>query len=345
MRQVYGMAAVLTVAALAITVAGCGKGKPPAPKAEVVVYTALDQLYSEPILRKFEAATGIATLAVYDSEAAKTVGLVNRLIAERERPICDVFWNNEVVRTIQLKDAGVIEPFVPSNAADIPPSFKDPEGYWTGFAARARVLAFNAEKVSRPELPTDISHLTYEEWKGKVGMAYPLFGSTATHAAVLWSEWGPLRAKRFFEDLRNNGVVIFDGNMSAARAVASGEILMCMTDTDDAHLLKGEGKPIDWKLIDHDGRGGLLIPNTVALVKNAPHPEAGKRLIEYLLSAEVEAALAACPSAQIPLRPGVEAPVEVKRMAEATFLDVNFTSAALELEASAAQLKGLYGSR
>ncbi|MCX7048391.1 MAG: extracellular solute-binding protein [Candidatus Sumerlaeota bacterium] len=322
----------------------CGKGSAPKDGAapEVVVYTALDQLYSEPILKRFEQTTGIRVKAVYDAEAVKTVGLVNRLIAERERPRCDVFWNNEVMRSIVLKDAGILDKFVPANAGAIPPAFKDADGFWTGFAARARVLAWNTKQLTRAELPKTISDLADARWKGRIAMAKPLFGSTATHAGALWALWGESRAQKFFDNLKTNGVVIFDGNMTAARAVADGEASLCLTDSDDVNLLKSEGRPIDCVLLDHDGGGALLIPNAVSLVRGCPHPREASRLIEYLLSPEVEAALAASASAQIPLRPGVEAPPAVKTMAQGPFLAVDFSAAAKNINASADFLKKLF---
>lgn len=62
---------------------------------EVVIYAAQDQIYAEPILHEFEKETGLKVKAVYDSEAVKTTGLANRLLAERSHPQCDVFWGNE----------------------------------------------------------------------------------------------------------------------------------------------------------------------------------------------------------------------------------------------------------
>ena len=241
-----------------------------------------------------------------------------------------------------LKDAGVLEKSVPANAGGIPAAFKDANGFWTGFAARARVLAWNTKKINRAELPKTISDLTDARWKGRVGMAKPLFGSTATHAGALWALWGESRAQDFFKNLKANGVVIFDGNMTAARAVADGEIALCLTDSDDVNLLRSEGRPIDCVLLDHNGGGALLIPNAVSMVKGCPHPREAGRLIEYLLSPEVEAALAASASAQIPLRPGVEAPAAVKAMAQGPFLTVDFAAAAKSINASADFLKKLF---
>ena len=130
---------------------GCAK-----TKNEVVVYTSLDQVFSEPILKEFEAKTGITVRAAYDVESTKTVGLVNRLIAEKEHPQADVFWNSEIVRTLILKNKGILTPYFSSEAKDIPEQFKDKDGYWTGFSARARILIYNNKMLSQSDLPGSI---------------------------------------------------------------------------------------------------------------------------------------------------------------------------------------------
>lgn len=311
------------------------------PKGEVVVYTALDQEFSEPILKTFTAKTGIRVRAKYDTEAAKTTGLVSTIIEERARPRCDVFWNNEILRTIQLQKKGLIEPYVSPNAASIPPAFKDPAGNWTGFAARMRVLAYNPKLLSHA--PDKLEDLADPAWSGKLAMAYPLFGTTSSHGAVLFSEWGPDRAKLYFTALKKNDVRIVEGNMTACRMVADGEIAMALTDSDDANLLIGEGKPIKIVFLDHNGQGSLVIPNTLALIKGGPNPEAARKLIDYLLSPEVELALSRSPSAQIPLHPGVSGlPPTVTEFAAAKKFQPDYAAAAGQLQPSADFLKGLF---
>src|SRR5262245_59008302 len=73
-------------------------------RSQVVAYCAQDQVYAESIFHDFEKQTGIRVRAVFDSEAVKTVGLANRLLAERSHPRCDVFWGNEEMRTRQMAD-------------------------------------------------------------------------------------------------------------------------------------------------------------------------------------------------------------------------------------------------
>lgn len=299
---------------------GCAEEETP----EVAVYTALDEMYSQPILEQFEKETGIKVKASYDTEAAKTTGLVTRLIAERTRPRADVFWNNEVAQSIVLKTKDVLAPYQSPNAKTIPASYKDPDGYWTGFAARARVIIYNTELVEEP--PKSVLDFTDEKWKGRAAIALPLFGTTATHAAALFAQWGEQEAREFFLNLKENDVAILAGNATVRDLVARGEYAIGLTDTDDANGAVEDGFPAKWLLPDQqqDGLGTLVIPNTVALIKDCPNPEAGKRLIDFLLSPEVEAQLAGMRSIQIPLHPGVEGPEELPPAEEIQTMSVSF---------------------
>src|SRR4051812_3867168 len=70
----------------------------------VVVYTALDREFSEPVLKDYAKGSGVRVLPKFDVESTKTVGLTNLLVAEAARPRCDLFWNNEILNTIRLKN-------------------------------------------------------------------------------------------------------------------------------------------------------------------------------------------------------------------------------------------------
>lgn len=309
---------------------------PAAHGEEVVVYTALDQMFSEPILNAFEAKTGIRVRAAYDLEASKTTGLVNRILAERARPRCDVFWNNEVAQTIVLKERGVLARYRSPSAAAIPEAFKDAEGYWTGFAARARVIIYNTELVDSP--PTSVRDLTKPEWKGQVAIALPLFGTTATHVAALFAQWGPDPAKAFLRGLIANDAAVLPGNAAVRDLVARGQYRVGLTDTDDAYVAELDGLPAKWLLPDQEpgGVGTLLIPNAVSLIEGAPNEVNGQKLIDYLLSPEVEARLAASSSLQMPLNPEVEAPPHVPRAADVHTPDITFEEIAVHMADSAA---------
>jgi iron(III) transport system substrate-binding protein len=231
------------------------------------------------------------------------VGLVNRIRAERERPRCDVFWNNEILNTLSLKRAGLLQPCSPEQAANFPEQYRDADGYWYGFAARARVLIVNTERVTSPTFPDSVHDLAEVPWRGQAGIAKPLFGTTASHVACLYVKLGPDRAEDLLRDYKENEVRVLAGNKTCAEMVGAGALAFALTDTDDAIIEVEAGRPVRISFPDNepDAMGTLLLPNTLAVVKGAPHPNAAERLIDYLLSPEVETALAEGPSAQIPL--------------------------------------------
>jgi iron(III) transport system substrate-binding protein len=268
----------------------------------------MDQIYSEPIFKNFEKETGIKVNALYDAEAAKTVGLANKLIAEKSNPQCDVFWNNEFLRTIALKGKSILTPYRSVEADNIPAEFKDPDGYWTGFAARTRVIIYNTKLVKKENAPKSIFDLLKPEWKDEIAIANPLFGTTSSHTAALYLVLGDKKARQFLTQLKANGVKVVDGNAVVKNLVADGELKAGLTDSDDGNMALEDKKPIAIVFPDQDSLGTFFIPNTVGLIKNCPHPDAGKQLIDYLLSEKVERILSKSISKQIPLRPGLELP-------------------------------------
>jgi len=298
-------------------------------KESVVLYTSLDRPHSEPIIKLFEQRTGIKVKTVYDAEAAKTVGLVNRLIAEKKNPQADVFWNSEVLRTLVLKEKKITTPYDSPSGADIPPDMKDSEHHWHGFASRARVIFYNKKLVSNP--PSTLEELTLPKWKGKVAIANPLFGTTNTQLASWWSVWGPERTKDYLRRLRLNDVIICQGNAMARDMVVSGEVPVCLTDTDDAWSAIQHGHNVGMIFPDQNTQlnelGTLVIPNTVCKIKGGPHPSNAEKLIDFLLSKEVERILAQSESAQIPLRPIPNLPEHVEKMLHLKRISVDFAKA------------------
>ncbi len=293
---------------LALALAGCGGETGP----EVVVYVAVDRGDSEPLLKRFETDSGVRVRAVYDAESAKTTGLVTRLLADSARPKCDVFWNNELVQTLQLADRGVLAPYQSTAAEGIPDRWKDPDGRFTGVATRARVIVYNTKHVSADEAPRSIFDLTEPKWRGKVAVANPQYGTTRTHMAALFATLGPEQAKQFLQDLLDNRVRITDGNAMVKNLVAranpdASPIYVGLTDTDDVLSGQADGEPIEMVYPDQETIGTLVVPATVCLINGAPHPETARKLIDYLVGAEVERELAQGRAGFLPVRPENEA--------------------------------------
>jgi len=316
----------------------CGKAQPSERAAaltdsrRVTIYVSTDRVFSEPVLKTFQQQSGITVDAVYDTEETKSTGLANRLLAESPRPRADVFWSNEPVRTLVLKARNILAEYRSPSAKGIPDIFIDPDGRWTGFSARMRVIAYNTNLVPETEAPRSVLDLANPKWKGQVAIADPRFGSTSFHVAALYTALGDERADDFFRRLKANGVHIVDGNSVVRDLVARGDVKVGLTDTDDVSVAIEAGQPVGMVLPDKDGIGVPLMPNMVSLIAGAPHPNEGRRLVDFLLSPETERALAASEAVQIPLHADVPGPKRIPAIRTFKPMTLDYARAASRVE-------------
>lgn len=280
-RIVLGALALL----LCLTATGCGA------KKEVVVYTAVDQVFADQIFAMFEQETGIKVKAVYDTEANKTTGLTNRIAAEAEHPVCDVFWNNEFIQTIDLEQKGMLAAYESPSAADIPAYYKSEDHMWTAFGGRARVFLVNTKLLAPDNYPTSIYDFATGDYEGKqLALAYPMFGTTRTMAAAIYAQLGAEEGRKYFEQVKAKGVQIVDGNSVTKDMAASGQVAVGFTDTDDAKEAIEDGAEVVMIYPDQgvDDMGTMMTPSTLAMIKGAPHEDTAQAFIDFVLSEKVE---------------------------------------------------------
>lgn len=251
-----GWACALLAALLCL---GCS----PKSKMTVVVYTSQDQMYAEPILKEFGQATGIDVRPVFDTESTKTKGLTNRLLAESSNPQCDLFWSNEEMLTRLLEAKNVLREELP----------------WVAVGYRSRRVVINTNLVSASSAPKSLSELTNANWRGKVALAYPLFGTTSSHFMGLREAWGDARWQEWCRGLARNGAFLVDGNSMVVKLVGKGEALVGLTDSDDVSAGQREGLPVAALAMTGET---LLIPNSLAVIRNCPNPREADILFEYL---------------------------------------------------------------
>jgi iron(III) transport system substrate-binding protein len=310
---------------------------------EVTAYVSADRPFSEPVLQEYERRSGVRVNVVYDTEETKSTGLANRLLAEKPRPQADVFWSNEPVRTLVLKSRGVLAPYRSPNADGIPAVLVDNEGYWTGFSARIRVIAYNTKLVKAEDAPQSVFDLADPKWRGRVAMADPRFGSTSFHVAALYASAGDDKMDDFFKRLKANDIHIVDGNSVVRDLVARGEVSVGLTDTDDVNVGIEDGQPIGMILPDKNGLGVPVMPNMVSLIAGAPHPDEARRLIDYLLSPDVEHQLARSEAVQIPLHAGVPGPKNIPSITTFKPMTLDYAKAASRVEDVTGRLVTILG--
>ena len=284
------------------------------PENTLVVYCAHDAVFADAIIREFEARSGIVVQVRYDEETNKSLGLTNLLISEKAQPRCDVFWNNQTLGTIRLKQEGVLNPVDPEAFARIPQRFKDKDHQWAGFAARLRVYLVNTNRMKATA--DNIAAALRSESLSNSAVAVPLFGTTLSHYAVVCDQMGLDELKIWHKSLRDRGIREVRGNGAVKDLVAEGGCDFGFTDTDDAFAAIDAGRPVAMLPVRLDSGQTICLPNSVAMIRNCPHPAAARKFIEYLLSEEVELALANSGSRQIPLGPvdAAQLPAEVQEL-------------------------------
>jgi iron(III) transport system substrate-binding protein len=299
---------ILAWFAAAALVGGCRK----APDDRPVVYCSVDETFGRAILDRYAGQSGIRPRVLFDSEAGKTTGLFQRIVAEGDDPQADVFWSSELFNTIVLARKGLLEPYASPEADDIPPRYRDAGHCWTAFGLRARVLAYDPQRTSREQVPGFWHELADPPVAARLAYANPLFGTTRGHVAALFALWGRDKAGAYLRNLRANGARMVDGNSTAVRYLLEGRAAFAATDTDDVVVANRGGAELEMVYPDIGDGGTLLIPNSVAILAGAPHPEQARRLVDFLLSAEVEEMLARSDSRNFPVRPALRKRLEME---------------------------------
>lgn len=228
-------------------------------------------------------------------------------------------------------DRGLVEPYVSPEAERIPQEFKAADGTWTGFAARARVLLVNKERLGDRVAPRSIRDLADPRWRAEAAMADPVFGTTTMHVAAWFSAWGEEAAQAFLNTVRANGTRIASSNGEVKRLVAAGEVTFGLTDTDDAFVATQSGAPVEVVYPDQDGAGTLVMPTVAVRIRRGPNPGPARRLIDFLLSAQAESMLAES-AAHMPLRPDAAHPAHVGAVGGIRPMEVDYADVARRME-------------
>ena len=294
-------------------VIGCGEKS---DRPAVVAYVSADRAVAIPVLEAFTRETGIDVKPLFDTEATKTTGLANRIRRERDRPRADVFWSSEPFAVEQLASEGLLAPASHPLLQSHPDQWRRSDDRWFAFAGRARVIAFDPERIAVEDRPKYWSDLVDPRWKDRIAMADPRFGTTRGHlgALAVVGSLGPagIEYPDWIAGLARNRVRLLPGgNAATVDAVVRGEVLLGLTDSDDVRALRRRGVEIGAIVPRHQaegvpGGGTMLVPNAAGVVDGSSQPELAARLVAFLASATVEKMLQESPSGNQPIaHPGI----------------------------------------
>jgi iron(III) transport system substrate-binding protein len=289
---------------------------------EIVVYTSVDQPFSEPVFKDFEKTTGVRVHAVYENAEAGNRNVVDRLMASEE-PKADVLWAGDPIGAFRVIESGKAEPLDSAGSRQVPSAWRSPEGTWSALAARAGVLLVNRNKAAQGPMPTSVRDLAAPAWRHQTAMASPQHGTTAMIVASWYAKWGDERADAFLAALKENGVRVVPSGAEVGRLVVAGEVTFGLVDTDEAHEATQESTHVAVVYPDQEADGTLLMPTTVVAISGGRNPETARQLIDYLLSAEVEQHMAE-QAARIPLRAGIAAPESIRPLSQIRAMQIDY---------------------
>jgi iron(III) transport system substrate-binding protein len=312
---------------------------------EVVLCTSLGEAAVRPAVAPFERSTGITVRVV---RTQRRIGAAaQQLVQQIAQGKGDVWWCQETLTTDALKRAGVFERMqpAPAGADRIASRFHDADGTWWGFAARARILMVNTERVPAAERPRSMWDLLDPKWRGKVVLCKPSGGTALFHLLAVHQALGASELERWLDGLRQNDCIVASSDTRLAEMIGAGEALVGMTDTSDYRAVKAKGLPVDAIWPDQDRLGTLVIPHTIARIAQGANAAAARALLDYLLSGEAEQILAAADRGQIPLRPGIAHPPDAKPPAELRVMQVDLSQAAGLMDDLGARLQQRYAGQ
>ncbi|CAN5850812.1 N/A [soil metagenome] len=272
------------------------------PGVPVILYCSIDAGVLDPLLAQFTRETGIRVDVAGDTEATKTIGLVQRILSERARPRADLWLSSEAVGTVRLAREGVLLPLAETptgvsaaGAARLraaldawPTPWRRDQ--WVELAVRPRVVVFNTRDNLAAELPSFL-HLADPSFRGRIALARARFGSTRGHVAALKVILGTEKFSAFARALAQNAPRICTGNGGVVLAVSRGECTVGVTDCDDIAAGIREGWPVGYATV-RDAGALIGTPSTLALVRGAPNPRGAALLAAWLLEGALERALA-----------------------------------------------------
>ncbi|QNF28061.1 ABC transporter substrate-binding protein [Metabacillus elymi] len=249
----------------------------------------------------------------------------------------DVLLVADAVTFENLKSEDLLLSYKSEETSEIPETFVDKDGMYTGTKVMATVLAVNTEKVT--DLPDSWNVLTTEEAKGQSIMPSPLYSGAAAYNLGVFTRNDEFNWD-FYEKLRENEVMITEGNGAVQQAVAAGEKSYGMVVDFIIARAKAEGSPID---LIYPKEGVPVITEPIAIMKNTSNEAAAKAFVDFVLSEEGQKLAAEI--GYTPIRKGVDAPEGLKSIEEMDVLEAELSDLYQARETDKEEFNSMFGDQ
>jgi iron(III) transport system substrate-binding protein len=242
----------------------------------VVLYTSLAPTESAPLAAAFEKKYGVK-VELWRSTSGR---VVQRTITEAQarRFAVDVVETNGPEMEMLARESLLAE-FRSAYLADLPANAIPPHRMWIPDRLNFFVVGFNTNRVKRAEIPATYEAFVDPKWKGRIALE----ATDTEWMATLIKTWGEAKGMDYFRKLSAMRPDIREGHVLLASLVAAGEVPVGLSMyNSNIEALKRRGAPIDFVPV----QPVVARPQGIGVMKNAPHPNAARLLVDYVLSPE-----------------------------------------------------------
>ena len=197
----------------------------------------------------------------------------------------------------QMIKSGLVQPYHSPESKAYPELFKDLRGYWTDYFDSYAIIGYNTKQIAKGQQPKDWPDLLDPKWKGKLMVD----SEDVRWYATILDRWGEKKGRDFMKALAKQDMLIRSGSSLIAQLLVAGEAPMGMVNVHTMERMKGRGAPVDW-VATTDPIVVSLHP--IGLAAKPAHPNAGKLLIDFILSKEGQALI--MEMGRTPARPGTD---------------------------------------
>jgi iron(III) transport system substrate-binding protein len=255
----------------------------------LVIYTTHSEKMLEKISEEFTAETGV------NVEFINLKGeLADRVRSEKDNPQADIMFGGDTSTYMQLQEEGLYEKVETTWMNELDDSFKDKDGYWYGTIKTPVMMFYNTEVLSSDTAPKDWSDLANEEYKDMIVTRDSLSSSMRSTIGALIDYNTKTNnedaAWTYLQNLNANTKNYYNSGSVMYQAIGKGEAAISIAVLSDIIDNKeNNGMPLE--IVDAES-GSVVITDCVAAIKNAPHPNAAAKFVDFVGSAKVQAMIA-----------------------------------------------------
>ena len=284
-RSTIALPPLLTAALCALALGACGGGDDES-NSNITVYSGRSEELIGPLVERYERRSGTQV----DVRYGDTAELAGTILEEGDNSPADVFFSQDAGALGALEKEDRLAQLPPEVIEAVDPRFRSRAGNWVATSARARVVAYNRDRVERSELPRSILGFTDERWRGRIGWA-PTNGSFQAFVTALRVLEGDDGAREWLEGIAANDPEVFDDNEPIRDAVARGEIDVGFVNhyyVAQAQAEEGSDYPVEVYFPPGGDPGSLVNVAGVGVLASSDEGDAGERFIRFMLSEEAQ---------------------------------------------------------